>query len=144
MMMQRDMFKQIQFLRRKDNVKSSCNSKRKMIEHAETHNSKETHMKYHASLKPGKIRNRYVKDCEMRTLVWSILRKKKGSNTGFQSIKEHSFCLILPKIRFKVDPKFREMRAPPARATNPRTGGQLTPRPAGANPRTGQAAETFF
>ena len=31
----------------------------------------------------------------------------------------------------------------PARATNPRTGGRLTPRPAGANPRTGQVLGTF-
>ena len=32
----------------------------------------------------------------------------------------------------------------PARATNPRTGGRLTQRPAGSNPRTGQAAVLFF
>ena len=35
-------------------------------------------------------------------------------------------------------------RAPPARATNPRTGGRLTQRPAGTNPRTGQAAVIFL
>ena len=31
----------------------------------------------------------------------------------------------------------QDRRAPPARTTNPRTGGRLTPRPPGTNPRTG-------
>ena len=35
-------------------------------------------------------------------------------------------------------------QAPPARATNPRTGGRLSQRPAGTNPRTGEAADSFF
>ena len=34
-------------------------------------------------------------------------------------------------------------RAPPARATNPKTGGRLTQAPAGSNPTTGQAAFFF-
>ena len=38
----------------------------------------------------------------------------------------------------------QDRRAPPARATNPRTGGRLTQRPAGSNPRTGQAAVLLF
>ena len=35
-------------------------------------------------------------------------------------------------------------RAPPARATNPETGGRLTQAPAGTNPKTGQAAVIFL
>ena len=38
----------------------------------------------------------------------------------------------------------RRKRAPPARATNPKTGGRLTQSPAGTNPKTGQAADIFY
>ena len=37
----------------------------------------------------------------------------------------------------------RRKRAPPARATNPKTGGRLTQAPAGTNPTTGQAVVFF-
>ena len=46
--------------------------------------------------------------------------------------------------RCQSDSTTRFWRVPPARATNPRTGGRLTPRPAGTNPRTGQAAVIFL
>ena len=38
----------------------------------------------------------------------------------------------------------QDRRAPPARATNPRTGLRLTQKQAGFNPRTGQAAVIFL